>query len=111
MSTKNSIEIDGNALQAEVSKVGVTLAYASEALGYSKNYLSNVINKGVITKQMAVSIDSMFKIPLETYQLKQVTSTERIQEQTPKLYGIDYGLLAKVIRQSVYDAMTEALKG
>ena len=108
--SSSTIRIDGNALQSEIAKIGVTLTYASCELGYSKNYFTNVIARNQIARPAAVALENVFKIPLESYRMKMDPAAESAPpyNREPK-FGIDYAILAKIIRQSVYDAVKQAL--
>ena len=111
MAESATIKIDGNALQSEIAKKGVTLAYASTELGYTKNYFSNCIARNQIARPAAIALENVFKIPLEAYRMKMDPVAEPAPSYTREMkFGIDYGLLGDIIRKNVYEAVYQAWK-
>lgn len=67
MSRARTYPIDGNKLKNLILTTGITLAEASEQLGYSKDYIANCVRQNMMTRQAISLIGLMLNIPEELY--------------------------------------------
>lgn len=94
-------KIDAEKLKAELNKRGLTQKQASTELGFSKNFISNFVNRGEIKKPWATLLEKSYNIRLEDYVIEE-------KETVVANAAIDYNELYKTIRSAVYEAVKKA---
>lgn len=105
-------KIDSEALRRELEVRNLSFKEASEAMGYSKTYLSKIINRGadIIPKTAALLLENLYNIKPEAYVIpdkpEPVQEWDPLQELEANLV-IDPERLEEIIYQAVKRALIE----
>ena len=92
------VKIDSNSMRAAFQKRGINFDEASKRLGRNKNYVSYLLNRGVMTYSTAIMMNEIFGIKLD-----EITGTIDIKA------GINLEELYKTVYNAVRDGMRDAL--
>lgn len=80
MSKTTNIEINGDALKAELFRRGYTLVQASNELGQSDSYISNIAARGEMPQKKCQAFERVFGIRPEKY----VVQEKQLEIEAPK---------------------------
>lgn len=102
MSAK-SIVIDPEKLRQEIAKRGLTASDASREVGYNDGAITNAINRGCVSNQLAFVLDKILNIKIDDLKpTAPATNPEAIAEQmriTPE--GVQANILAEKIAEKL----------
>ena len=104
-------EIDGAKLEELIKAAGYEKCDVSEAIGYSRGYLTDCIRSNLIPIVAAKCIETMFKIPYDLYKPVVDMPPEVDPESNNDKLVTDLTVreLADILYQTVYAAMCHAL--
>jgi hypothetical protein len=116
--SQKTFPINTDALRAELSKRGLTLAGASREMGHSESYINSKMFLGYIHENDAKMLELMFHIPRSAYEIVEpepIVEVEEVAEETPAVVqnieaNIDYDKLYQTIYSAVFTAVKEAFK-
>ena len=95
---KCNIKIDSDLLKDQIAKKGLKVSDAGVLCGYSISGIQNAIDRHRITTSMAVLIDKVLGIPLETYEHKEY---EKPVIQEICLKDADFDRIRGIIREEL----------
>lgn len=100
--------IDPVKLQKAIDEKGLQKSQMSVDMGYSRNFLSHVMDRKKISFVGANLLKSLFNIPIEEYETIDI-APEPEPEPQPELLesGIDYERLEQAIYSAIVRAFTE----
>ena len=99
--------VNPDKLSRELEKRGLAKATASREMGFCEAYLSQVMQRGVISKVAARALESTYNIRLVDYALKEATP-ELVAPPAPVQLELDYVKLRNIIYDAVYSAVKKA---
>lgn len=106
-------EIDGAKLEELIKAAGYEKCDVSEAIGYSRGYLTECIRSNLIPIVAAKCIETMFKIPYDLYKpvvdIPEEEPEEGILTSDKLVTDLTARELADILYQTVYAAMCHAL--
>lgn len=97
--------VNPDKLSRELEKRGLTKAIASREIGFCESYLSQVMQRGVISRVAARVLESTYNIRLVDYELKE---TAPVAPPAPAQLELDYVKLRNIIYEAVYSAVKKA---
>lgn len=97
--------VNPDKLSHELEKRGITKAVASREIGFCESYLSQVMQRGVISRVAARVLESTYNIHLADYELKE---TAPVAPPAPAQLELDYVKLRNIIYEAVYSAVKKA---
>ena len=99
-------------LEKEICKRSLTKGDVSETIGHNRNFISESMRKGRLSRSAVKGLESIYNIPPESYCITEktepVNEPEELPEPEPKTDPIDYHRLGRVIYNAVYQAVKKA---
>lgn len=83
------LKIDGNALKSYVHSQGMALIDASEKIGRSRNFLSNVCGKGTMLDRAHKLFCETFGLPADSFLIREPEPAAESQKQKSDMYWLD----------------------
>lgn len=91
------VEVNGDALRAEIFKKNLTLSEASQKLGCSETYLNNIVRRGSMPKNKTAGIENAFGIKPEKYVFQeQQLKIETPQPESEKKPAVDGNMIRNI---------------
>lgn len=97
--------VNPDKLSRELEKRNLTKTIASREIGFCDSYISQVMQRGVISKVAARALENTYNIRLVDYELKE---TAPVAPPTPVQLELDYVKLRNIIYEAVYSAVKKA---
>lgn len=107
MSNMKTYIVNPDKLSRELEKRGLAKATASREMGFCESYLSQVMQRGVISKVAARVLENTYNIRLADYELKGTAPTP-VAPPAPVQLELDYVKLRNIIYEAVYSAVKKA---
>lgn len=100
--------VNPDKLSCELEKRNLTKAIASREMGFCDSYISQVMQRGVISKVAARALENTYNISLADYELREAAPATPVAPPASAQLELDYVRLRNIIYDAVYSAVKKA---